>query len=145
MGSTEKKWKFQLGRGSGSRNTESTGKYRSSGSRNTENFNIEIFNITEYRKFQYWNFQYYRIPKISVLKFSILLNTEKIPIPNFNNIEIFGIIIENTEALLKKMEESIKIWFPWELFFNFLLLFFCLFLHFLVFLVISVSTFLFNN
>ncbi len=38
-----------LGRGSGSRNTENTGKYRSSGSRNTENFNPEIFNITEYR------------------------------------------------------------------------------------------------
>ena len=39
-----------LGRGSGSRSTENTGKYRSSGSRNTENLNTEIFNITESRK-----------------------------------------------------------------------------------------------
>ena len=62
---------YKVGRGSGSRNTENTGKYQSSGSRNTKNFNTEIFNITEYRKFQYWNFQYYRIPKISVPKFRI--------------------------------------------------------------------------
>ena len=56
---------LSLGRGSGSRNTENTGKYRNTGSRNTENFNTEIFNAIEYRKNsstelqQYWNFRDY--------------------------------------------------------------------------------------
>jgi hypothetical protein len=57
-----------LGRGSGSRNTENTGKYRSSGSRNTENVQYRNFNTIEYRKNINTEFQYYRkfwdFPKI---------------------------------------------------------------------------------
>ena len=111
----------RVGRGSGSRNTENTGKYQSSGSRNTENFNIEIFNITEYRKFQYWNFQYYRIPKISVPKFRIpdqfsgsvpkipkkfflIKCKKKLRKKKFKNFSIhnkFGIISNNTKYWLE--------------------------------------------
>ena len=54
------KIELQLGRGSGSRNTENIGKYRSSGSRNTENLNIEIFNITESRKCQFNSIERYQ-------------------------------------------------------------------------------------
>ena len=85
-------WRFQstfakctVGRGSGSRNTENTGKYRSSGSRNTENLNPEIFNTIEYRKYWIPNFQYYWIPK------NIQYRTS-----------IFRIITENTVPLLRK-------------------------------------------
>merc|ERR1712208_183266 len=43
-----------IGRGSGSRNIENTGKYRSSGSRNTKNVQYRNFNSIEYRKkYQY--------------------------------------------------------------------------------------------
>ena len=45
---------------------------------------IPKFGIPKYRKFESRNFQYYWIPKILNTEFSILLNTEKYPIPNFN-------------------------------------------------------------
>ena len=70
---------YVLGWGSGSRNTENTGKYRSSIVLNTENVQYQSFNTIEYWKCSIPNFQYYRIPKefqyrSSILpKFSVLL------------------------------------------------------------------------
>ena len=68
-----------LGWGSGSRNTENTGKYRSSILLNTENVQYRNFNTIEYRKFSIPKFQYYWIPKkfqywnSIVPKFSVLV------------------------------------------------------------------------
>ena len=59
---------------------------------------IPKFGIRKYQKFESRNFQYYWIPKILNTEFSILLNTEKNLISNFNNTENFGIITENTET-----------------------------------------------
>ena len=67
-----------LGWGSGSRNTENTGKYRNSILLNTENVQYRNFNTIEYRKFSIPKFQYYWIPKkfqywsSIVPKFSVL-------------------------------------------------------------------------
>jgi hypothetical protein len=69
-----------LGWGSGSRNTENTGKYLSSIVLNTENVQYRNFNTIEYRKFSIPKFQYYWIPKkfqywsSIVPKFSVLFS-----------------------------------------------------------------------
>ena len=82
---------FRLGWGSGSRNTENTGKYRSSILLNTENVQYRNFNTIEYWKCSIPKFQYYWIPKIFNTEISILLNTEKISILKFNSTKNFVI------------------------------------------------------
>ena len=50
---------YELGWGSGSRNTKNTGKYQSSIVLNTKNVEYRNFNTIEYRKHSIPKFQYY--------------------------------------------------------------------------------------